>query len=69
MFGSHVWLVRVDRREGLKTALVRFIERNAAAFFFAGLFSERWDGLVSYTILTRDADPTIAHLHNRMPIV
>lgn len=45
------------------------LERNSSIFFFAGLYAERRDRLVSYTILTRAADPAIAHLHPRMPVV
>lgn len=37
-------------------------------FAFAGLWSKHND-LVTFTILTKEADPAIAHLHHRMPIM
>ena len=40
--------------------------------FFAGLWESRPDEaggeLLSYTVLTRDADPCIAPVHDRMPL-
>ena len=39
-------------------------------FFFAGLWAYNKPlDLVSYTIMTMDADPAIHHLHHRMPII
>lgn len=41
---------------------------SAPVVFFAGLWEQR-DDLLTYTIVTRDADPSIAFLHDRMPLV
>ena len=35
----------------------------------AGLYHREADGRYTYTILTRDAHPGIAHVHSRMPII
>ena len=45
------------------------VKQNVPVFFFAGLYSERLDGQLTYTILTRDADSEIAQLHKRMPVI
>ena len=45
------------------------IEQNIPVFLFAGLYSLRPDGSHTVAILTRAADPQIAHLHPRMPII
>lgn len=46
---------------------------DSSVLFFAGLWETRADGaggeLVTYTILMRDADPEVAHLHDRMPVM
>lgn len=44
-------------------------QSNAPAFFFAGLHSQLASGLRTCTILTRDAEPSIAHIHHRMPLI
>ncbi len=41
---------------------------QAPVLFFAGLWETRGD-LLSYSIVTRPADPSIAHLHARMPLI
>ena len=45
------------------------VQQNVPVFFFAGLYSERFDGQFTYTILTRDAETEIAQLHKRMPVI
>lgn len=45
------------------------VEQNVPVFFFAGLYAARPDGSLTCAILTRAADPEIAHLHPRMPII
>jgi putative SOS response-associated peptidase YedK len=46
---------------------------DAPVMFFAGLWEARPDGaggeLRTYTIITRDADPVIAPVHDRMPLI
>jgi len=42
--------------------------RNSPVLFFAGLWEQRGE-LLTYSIVTRDADPAIAHLHDRMPLM
>lgn len=42
--------------------------RNAPVLFFAGLWEQRGD-LLTYSIVTRAADPSIAFLHERMPLI
>jgi len=51
-----------------------FIHRaDAPVMFFAGLWEARPDGaggeLLTYSIITRDADQSVATLHDRMPLV
>lgn len=51
-----------------------FIHRaDAPVMFFAGLWEARPDDaggeLLTYSIITRDADPAVAILHDRMPLV
>lgn len=41
---------------------------NAPVLFFAGLWEQRGE-LLTYSIVTRAADPSIAFLHNRMPLI
>jgi putative SOS response-associated peptidase YedK len=55
--------------KGAKQPWLIDVETNRSVFFFAGLFSERSDGLQSYTILTRAAEAPIDALHHRMPVV
>ena len=45
------------------------VKQNFPVFFFAGLYAKNPEGRLSYAILTRDAEPEIATLHNRMPII
>ncbi|KAB2882848.1 MAG: SOS response-associated peptidase [Albidovulum sp.] len=45
------------------------VEQNIPVFLFAGLCAARPDGSLTAAILTREADPQIAHLHPRMPII
>ncbi|OYX44334.1 MAG: hypothetical protein B7Z02_06180 [Rhodobacterales bacterium 32-67-9] len=45
------------------------VEQNAPVLFFAGLCAARPDGSLTAAILTRAADPQIAHLHPRMPVI
>ena len=54
--------------KGSKSPHFIWLERNESLFWFAGLYSRRPDGL-SFTILTRSADPAIEHLHHRMPVI
>ena len=42
--------------------------RDAPVLFFAGLWEQRADQL-TYSIVTRAADPSIAFLHDRMPLM
>lgn len=42
---------------------------NEPAFFFAGLTSRMHDGRQTCAIATREADPGIAHIHSRMPVI
>ncbi|MEM9736145.1 MAG: SOS response-associated peptidase [Pseudomonadota bacterium] len=55
--------------KGAKQPWFITLKTNAPVFFFAGLYAARSDGLVSYTILTRAADPTLEGLHHRMPTI
>lgn len=47
--------------------------RDAPVMFFAGMWETRDDGaggeLLTYTIITRDADPVISGVHDRMPLI
>lgn len=57
-----------------KTRQPYFIHRrDAPVMFFAGVWEARADGaggqLLTYSIITRDADQTVATLHDRMPLV
>lgn len=45
------------------------VNQNIPVFFFAGLYARSPEGALSYAILTRDAEPEIAELHNRMPVI
>ncbi len=45
------------------------LEQNAPVFFFAGLHSTLADGTETCTIITRAAEPEIANLHSRMPVI
>lgn len=45
------------------------VEQNLPVFLFAGLWAARPDGSLTAAILTRAADPQIAHLHPRMPVI
>jgi putative SOS response-associated peptidase YedK len=46
---------------------------DAPAMFFAGLYEARSDGaggeLLTYSIITREADPALEAIHDRMPLV
>jgi putative SOS response-associated peptidase YedK len=46
---------------------------DAPVMFFAGMWESRSDGaggeLLTYTIITRDADPVIRGVHDRMPLI
>ena len=55
--------------KGLKQPWFIRPETNAEVFFFAGLMSRLTTGLRTCTILTRAADPEIARLHPRMPVI
>ncbi|MEL6476251.1 MAG: SOS response-associated peptidase [Pseudomonadota bacterium] len=55
--------------KGAKQPWFIHLTGNAPFFCFAGLWEQRVDGLVSYTILTRAADPVLSHLHHRMPVI
>ena len=47
--------------------------RDAPVMFFAGLWEARPDPaggeLLTYSVITRDADPAVATIHDRMPLV
>ena len=45
------------------------VEQNVPVIFFAGLHSTLKDGTETCTILTRAAEPEIADLHPRMPVI
>jgi putative SOS response-associated peptidase YedK len=67
--GYYEWL-QLDAR----TKQPFFIHRSdAPVMFFAGLWEARPDGaggeLLTYSIITRDADQTVATIHDRMPLV
>lgn len=67
--GYYEW-IQVDP----KTRQPYFIHRDdAPVMFFAGLWETRPDDaggeLLTYSIITRDADQTVATLHDRMPLV
>ncbi len=55
--------------KGSKQRWFLTLERNQPLIFFAGLFSRLPDGLVTFTIVVRDADPAISKVHNRMPVI
>lgn len=46
---------------------------DAPVMFFGGLFEARSDGaggeLLTYSIITREADPAVADVHDRMPLI
>lgn len=46
---------------------------DAPVMFFAGLYEARPDGaggeLLTYSIITREAEPAVAHIHDRMPLI
>lgn len=51
-----------------------FIRRpDDQGFFFAGLYSKRWQpgsgASYSYCIITTEASPDLAHIHDRMPVI
>ncbi len=48
-----------------------YIHRSdAPVLLFGGLWEQRDDGqLLTYSIVTKDADPSIADLHDRMPLI
>lgn len=55
--------------KGKKRPHLIYLERNDPVFFFAGLHSTLSDGTETCTIVTREAEPEIAHIHNRMPVI
>jgi len=55
--------------KGNKTPHFIHLEQNAPVFFFAGLWSRLSDGAETCAIVTRAADPQIADLHDRMPVI
>lgn len=66
--GYYEWLRAKDRKIPF-----RICRKDREAFATAGLYAH-WkspDGqaVVSFTIITREADPSIAHLHDRMPFI
>lgn len=42
--------------------------RGEGCLFFAGLW-DKWNDLLSCTIITQPAAPEIAHIHDRMPVM
>jgi putative SOS response-associated peptidase YedK len=46
---------------------------DAPLMFYAGLYEARPDGaggeLLTYSVITREADPGLVHVHDRMPLV
>ncbi|WP_187770620.1 SOS response-associated peptidase [Cognatilysobacter lacus] len=46
---------------------------NAPVMFFGGLYEARPDGaggeLLTYSVITREADPELAAIHDRMPLI
>ncbi|WP_073138701.1 SOS response-associated peptidase [Litoreibacter ascidiaceicola] len=46
-----------------------YVEQNQPVMLFAGLQSQRKDGVRTCTILTREALPEISDLHPRMPVI
>lgn len=54
--------------KGRKQPWLITVEQNLPVFFFAGLKAARPDGSLTCAILTRAADPSIRHLHPRMPV-
>src|SRR5690606_20135071 len=62
-------LLRVTGEKGRKQPWFVTVEQNIPVFLFAGLCAARPDGSLTAALLTREADPQIAHLHPRMPII
>ena len=56
------------RKEGAVKQPYFIHARAAPVLFFAALWEQRGE-LLTYSIVTRDADPLIAHLHDRMPLM
>lgn len=61
------------RREGRARAPFRFRRRDGRVFAFAGLW-ESWRSpegadLRTFTIITTSANPTVAPIHDRMPVI
>ena len=55
--------------KGSKTPNYITLERNEPLMFFAGLHSTLGDGTRTCTILTRQAEPEIADIHHRRPVI
>ena len=46
-----------------------FHPETGRSLLLAGIYRPESDGTYSYTVLTRDAAPHLAHLHPRMPVI
>ena len=68
--GFYEWLRPEDRRQPRQP--FRFTVDDGGPFAFAGLWSPAWiDGeeVATMTILTCPANPVVARLHDRMPVI
>ena len=65
--GYYEWL-----REG-KQKIPYYLKRHAGMLLLAGLWDVWKDGtgteIHSFTVITKEADESIAHIHNRMPVI
>jgi len=74
MFETHRCLVPADgfyEWRGPKTDRrpIWFHPPAGGLFLFAGLYEEQREGLPVFTILTTDANATVAPVHDRMPVI
>lgn len=67
--GYYEWMRLEDRSK--QPFFIRL--RDAPVMFYAGLWERRRDDagneLMTYSVLTRDADQSVATLHDRMPLI
>jgi len=47
----------------------RIFRKDAPAFFLAGIWDTNDEGKAYFAIITSEASPSIAHIHDRMPVI
>ena len=62
------WYYEWERRAGSKVKYALRSERGGVVYL-GGLYTLSKDGAPRFTVLTRDAAPGIAFIHNRMPVI